>query len=152
MNVYKNICFFFGMMVVANTAYSQKASKTYFHPAASLNIDTIFIPASNGFISNTNYVWLNTLNSQYVDTSKNQVNSATVPAYVPIKKSSLLNPYSPANQIICAMLPYGYYFPSTQYGRTAYDIANKPYLTVPYGYSPYHIKATVTPHYKVPKF
>ena len=112
MNVYKNSCFFFGILIVSNMVYAQNASKTYFHPAASLNIDTIFTPLSKGFISNTNHIWLNTLNSQYVDTTKNQMSSATVPAYVPIKKSSLLNPYSPANQILSAMLPYGYYFPS----------------------------------------
>lgn len=154
MKVYTNICFFFALLLFTSVAQGQSMYKTYTHPKSPFQIDTVFKSASKGFSgsSQTNHLWLTTLNSQYIDTTKNKLNAAAVPAYVPIKKNALTNPYSPLNQVIGAMLPYGSYFQPTQYGQTSYKSDNRPYPIAPYGHTPYNLKASVVPYYMLPKF
>lgn len=154
MKVYKTISFFFGMLLFSSIVQGQTIYKKYMRPTSSFQIDTVFNITRNEFTGSnqTNRLWLNTLNSQYVDTTKNKINAAAIPAYIPIKKNALTNPYSIPNQIIGALVPYGYYFPNTQNGSTTYYPVNKVYRTIPYGSSPYNVHAPGSPYYMLPKF
>ena len=152
MKVYTNIYILFGMLFLASIAQGQITYKKYIHTRSQLQLNTAFIPVSNGFISSskTNHIFLNTLNSQFVDTTKNKINAFSIPTYTPIKKNALTNPSSAVNQFIGAMLPCGYYFPSTLYGLNTYGSYKRTSLGVPYS-SPYNIKAG-SPYYILPKF
>lgn len=151
MNVYTNISFLFGMLIVSSTAYAQRASKTYFH-TAPLNIDTIFVPVSKGFGSNSNHIWLNTLSSQYVDTVKNKINPSAIPVYREIKNTSFLGPHN-VNKQMTAGLYYRPIFSQTSSngkGWTTDSPMFQPYSPMPYG--SYTIKATASPYFILPKF
>lgn len=142
------------MLVVSSMVHAQKTSKTYFHPTAPLNIDTIFVPVSKGFVNNTNHIWLNTLNSQYVDTIRNQVNPVAIPVYREIKNTSLFGPHNVIKQMTAGL----YYRPnfsqtsSNGKGWTSGAPMFQPYSPMPYGYSSYTIKATASPYFILPKF
>jgi len=153
MNAYKNICFFFSMLIFSSVAYAQKASKTYFHPSEAFHIDSIFTPISRGMMSNNpaSHLWLNTLNSQYNDTAKNHVNANAVPAFHEIKNNSLFGPHNINKQMQAGMYYHPFFSQSMQYNRMPYD-ASRPYSALPYGYSPFSIKATASPYYIMPKF
>lgn len=152
MKEYRKISFLIVLSLVSVVSFGQTPSQSYLYKTAPFNIDTIFKPVMHGTPSSKNYVWLNTLNGQYIDTTKNKINASAIPAYVPIKKNALTNPYSGVNQFIGAMLPYGYYFPPTQYGQTSYKSENRPYPIAPYGHTPYNLKASVIPYYILPKY
>jgi carbohydrate-binding DOMON domain-containing protein len=154
MKVYTTIGLLFGMLLFSSIAQGQDTYKKYMCPNAPFQIDTVLNIASNGFTSSsqTNHIWLNSLNSAYIDSKKNNINAATIPAHVPLNKNSLLNPYSAANQIIGALVPFGSYYPNPQHGQITYYPLNKSYQALPYGYPPYNVKAIASPYYMLPKF
>lgn len=153
MKVYTNIGVIVGMLLFASIVQGQSSYKRYTQSKYLFQLDTTFHSPNKGFISNSspNHLWLTTLNSQYMDTTKNKINVAAVPAYAPLNKNSLSNPNSAVNQIISATVPYAY-FPYTHYGLTTYDPANRQYNALPYGYSPYNLKAPGSPYFMSPKF
>ena len=151
MNVYKNICFFFSMLI-ATAASAQTASKTYFHPSEAFHIDSIFIPISRSMTSSpTSHIWLNMLNDQYPDMAKNHVNANAVPAFHEIKNNSIFGAHHVNKQMQAGMYYHPFFSQSMQYNTAPYN-ASKPYSAVPYGYSPFSIKATASPYYIMPKF
>jgi hypothetical protein len=154
MKIYINFSVLMGLLLFASISQGQDAYKKYIRSNSTFKLDTFFRYDSNGFTDSnqTNHIWLNILNSQYADTAKNKLNASAVPAYMPIKKNALTNPYSPVNQFIAAVLPYGSYFQSTQYGQTSYKYENRPYPIAPYGHTPYNLKASLLPYYMLPKF
>lgn len=154
MKYIRNFCFFLTLFFAYSIANCQTASKDYLKPAVRFHADSIFTPINlvmMGYTSTT-HVYLTTLNNRYVDTPGNIINASAVPAYVPINKNALTNPYSPLNQMIGAMLPYDSYFQPTQYGQTSYKSENRPYSIAPYGHTPYNVKASIMPYYMLPKF
>lgn len=153
MKVYTNIGVIVGMLLFSSIAQGQSSYNRYTQPKYPFQLDTAFNFTSTRFRSNvtTNHLWLTTLNSQYIDTTKNKINPAAIPVYVPLKKNSLSNPNSAINQIIGATVPYAC-FPYTHYGLTAYDPANRQYTALPYGYSPYTLRAPGSPYFLSTKF
>ncbi|ABG60366.1 hypothetical protein CHU_3126 [Cytophaga hutchinsonii ATCC 33406] len=149
--IYLNNIVFFILLLLPDMAQGQIMYRKYMRPP--FQADTSFNTNIRMFASNsiTNHVWLTALNAQYTDTTKNKINPSAIPAYVPINKNSLLNPYSVPNQIIGALIPYGSYSPASLYPPAYYPV-NKSYPLIPYGYSPYSIKASSSPHYILPQF
>lgn len=154
MKVYTNICIIFGMLLFTSIAQGQSIYKTYTHPKYPFQIDTVFKSASKGFSgsSQTNHLWLTTLNGQYVDTTKNKMNAFAVPEYHEIKNRGLFGPRNVKKQMEAGLYYHPYFFRTMPYARYSYDPINKPYSDLPYGYSSFSNKAPGSPYYILPKF
>jgi len=147
------------MLFVYGIAYGQiPASKTYFHKTASFDIDSIFVPVSKN-MPNTHptYMWLNTLNAQYVDTTTYNINSAAVPTFHEIKRKGLMiGSKSVKKQMNAGLYYHPHFYQSFPYSYlnpySQVNMPNMPYVALPYNYSSYTIKATTSPYYILPKY
>ncbi|WP_018344522.1 hypothetical protein [Cytophaga aurantiaca] len=152
----RNFCFFLTLFFTYTIAHGQTSPKNYLKPAtATFHADSIFTPLSLGMIRYympSTHVWLTSLNSHYIDTTKNHINPVAVPAYHEIKNKGLFGPHHVKKQMEAGLYYHPYFFRSMPYGRSAYDPINKPYENLPYGYSPFSIKASGSPYFILPKF
>jgi hypothetical protein len=100
------------MLLFSSIAHGQTSYKTYVHPKSPFQLDTVFRPASNGFIgsSQTNHIWLTTLNSQYIDTTINKMNAFAVPEYREIKNRGLFGPHNVKKQMNAGLYYHPYFF------------------------------------------
>ena len=141
------------MLHFSSITQGQTSYKTYMHPKNLYQLDTLFNPASKEFISsNTNHIWLNTLNSQYVDTTKNKMNPFAIPAYHEIKNRGLFGPHHIKKQMNAGLYYHPHFFPTIPYGMGPYNPTSQPYSALPYGYSSFSLKASGSPYYILPKF
>lgn len=155
MKIYINFSVLIGMLFFASISNGQTSYKKYVRTKSPFQTDTIFnkynaAPASS---SAMNHIWLINLSDQYSDTTKHKINACAIPEYHEIKNKGLFG-YNINKQMAAGL----YYHPFINYTnqpgslRNNFIPSNGSYSIVPYGYSPYTIKATGSPYYILPKF
>jgi hypothetical protein len=144
------------LLFVTFYANGQIISTDLLNASTSLQIDSIFTPIHFGMNHNchSNHIWLASINNSYVDTTKNHINAAAVPAFYEIKNKGLFGPHHVKKQMEAGMYYHPLFFrtmPSVN-STGVYNPVNKTYEALPYGYSYYTIKATASPYFILPKY